>query len=683
MTALGAFFADPEARLLTILAPGGMGKTRLALAAAQGLLEQTSSGVQFADGIYFVPLAPLDGAGKIAQAIAQAMSLIFDANIAASHTPEEQLLDHLRDRRLLLILDNFEHLLDGLPLVSDLLREAPGLSILATSRERLNLREEHVLTLHGLEYAPVGVTDVRSIGEYAATKLFMQSARRARPDFVLRDDNVSSVAQLCRMVQGMPLALELTAAWLDILPVVEVAQEVQRNLDFLETDKPDVPQRQRSIRAVFETTWQRLTEEEQDAFARLSVFRGGFERVAAGEVSEISLRLLRRLVAKSLLQYEALNDRYQVHDLLRQYGVQKLEDLGRAEEVRDRHSAYFCAALYRYQSDIEGSNKREALAAIECDIDNVFSAWNWAVAHGQVGRLDQAMHSLEHFFYWRSRIHEAEDFYGKAAEQVAQVKPAPPAGETEHRCLVTALRARHANFGYLLQNWDEARREFESALETYEALEKKMDCDVRREKAYILMKMADVTDNLDEARAYFEESLALYEAVGHRWWTAGLRCHMGYVALAAGKYNEAREWFERSLALYRELGDRWQFGWVMDGLSNVALYQHRLEEAEQLAQKSLSLHREIGLRDRIADNLSTLSWIALAQGQHEAANGYREEAIAVWHELGLEDRINIPLGLEDQPFSPRWFSEIIDKRIGAVFENSKHEGDQQAPEEAV
>lgn len=684
MADLAAFFADPQARLLTILAPGGMGKTRLALAAARRLLEQTLPAVDFTDGIYFVPLAPLDRADKIAQAIAQSMGVAFEVNALASRTPEQQLLEHLSERRLLLILDNFEHLPEGLPLVSDMLREAPGLKIVTTSRERLNLREEYLLTLRGLEYAPAEMKNLRSIGNYAAVKLFMQSARRTRPDFVLREDNVASVAQICRLVEGMPLAVELTAAWLDILPVAEVAQEVQRNLDFVETDKPDVPQRQRSIRAVFETTWQRLNEAEQDAFARLSVFRGGFERVAASEVSGITLRLLRRMVGKSLLQYETVRDRYQVHELLRQYGMQKLEEAGQADEVRDRQCAYFCAALHRFQSDIEGSRKREALAAIECDIDNVFAAWKWAVAHGQVERLDQAMHGLEHFFYWRSRIHEAEAFYGDAAERVAKVQPAPPAGETEHRCLVTALQVRHANFSYLLQNWDEARRQFQAGLETYEELEKKMDCDVRREKAYILMKMGDVTEDLDEARAYFEQSLGLYEAVGHRWWTAGLRCHLGYVALAAGKYDEARDWFEKSLALYHELGDRWQFGWVMDGLSNVALYQHELYGAEKLAQESLALHREIGLRDRIADNLTTLSWIAIAQGQYEEANDYREEAITIWHELGLEDRINIPLGLEDQPFSPRWFSDIIDQRIGAVFEKSnvKNEGGEQGPVEA-
>ena len=677
MAAIASFLADPQVRLLTILGPGGMGKTRLALAAARQLLEQDPPPAALDGGLYFVPLAPLDRADKIVQAIADALNLSFEANAPASRTPQWQMLDFLREQQLLLILDNFEHLPEGIPLVGDMLRAAPGLKIIVTSRERLNLQDEHRLTLSGLDYPrdAQGQEGTRSIGEYAAVKLFAQSARRTQPGFVLADENAATVAEICRLVEGMPLAVELTAAWLDVLPVAEIAQEVQRNLDFLETDKHDVPHRQRSIRAVFETTWQRLEASEQDAFERLSVFRGGFDRIAAVQISGITLRMLRHLVGKSLLQYEAVDDRYQMHELLRQYGVQKLEETGQADEVRDQHSAYFCSALQRYQREIEGNNKRPALAAIERDIDNVFAAWKWAVAQGQIRRLDQAMHSLEHFFYWRSRIHEAEAFYGKAAEYVAHMPPSPPSDETEHRRMVAALQARHANFDYLLQNWDAARREFQASLQIYEELEKEMACDVRQEKAYILMKMADVTDDLQEARRQFEQSLALYETVGHRWWAAGLRCHLGYVALASRNYDEARRWFEDSLALYRQLGDQWQFGWVMDGLSNVALYQQQFDEAETLAQESLALHREIGLRDRIADNLTTLCWISLARGEQEAANQYREEAIAIWQDLGLEDRINVPLGLEDQPFTPRWFGDIIDMRIGAIFKQPDRKAD--------
>ena len=675
MTAIDSFLFEREARLLTIQAPGGMGKTRLALAAAERLLGETQPATAFGDGLYFVSLAPLDYADMMVQAIADSLGFAFESNVQVSRTPERQLFDFLRERHLLLILDNFEHLPEGVPLVADLLRAAPGVKIIATSRERLNLQEEHLLTLRGLEYPDEAKTVARPLRNYAAVELFAQGARRTQQEFVLTDENVATVAHICRLVEGMPLAVELASAWLDVLPVTEIAEEVQRSLDFLETDRRNVPERQRSIRAVFETTWQRLSADEQAAFARLSIFLGGFDRAAAAQICATSLRMLRHLTGKSLLQYDARADRYQMHGLLRHYGSLKLQEAGQETEVFDRHSAYFCAALQRYQGHIEGDKKRSALAAIERDIDNVYAAWKWAVAHGQVTRLDQAMHSLEHFFYWRSRIHEAEAFYRQAAQQVAAVPPAPPAGETEHRCMVAALRARHANFGYLLQDWDAAREQFQASLDTYEELAETAHCDVRLEKAYILMKMGDVTSDLAEARDRFEQSLALYEAVGHRWWVAGLRCHLGYVALASREYDEARRWFEESLALYRQLGDRWQFGWVMDGLSNVALYQERLAEAEQLAQESLALHREIGLRDRIADNLTTLSWIALAQGNQEAAQRFRQEAILIWQDLGLEDRINIPLGLEDQPFTPRWFSDIIDLRIGVVTEYPQVEED--------
>jgi tetratricopeptide (TPR) repeat protein len=190
--------------------------------------------------------------------------------------------------------------------------------------------------------------------------------------------------------------------------------------------------------------------------------------------------------------------------------------------------------------------------------------------------------------------------------------------------------------------------------------------DVREDQAYLLMKMGDVAGNLDQAGQFFAQSMALYETVGHRWWCAGLRSHLGYVALAATRYEEARQWFERSLALYQELDDRWQLGWVLDGLSNVALYEQRLAEAEEFARQSLEIHREIGLRDRIADSLATLCWIALANGNIGQARELAGAALRIWREMGVGNRSEQPAGLEEQPLSPLWFGELINQRMAAV-----------------
>ena len=677
----------PEARLVTLVGPGGIGKTRLALAAARWAVEEgggletrpADSGTgggggfethpTFGDGVYFVPLAALDEPGQVVHAIAGALAFTFESNPRRGGQPEEQLAHYLAQKKMLLILDNFEQLLDAADYVAELLRTAPGLKVIVTSRERLYLRDEHLLVVGGLALPPEDDGAAPVDAEAApAVRLFVQSARRVRPNFVLDERNVGDVVAICRTVEGMPLAVELAAAWVDSLPVAEIAAELRQSYAILETNLRDVPARQRSIKAVFETTWQRLEPDEQRTFAQLSVFRGGFTRAAAEAVAGTTVRMLQRLTGKSLLKYSQRLDRYYVHEMLRQCGEERLDGEEEAA-ARDRHSAFFCAALRRWQDDIEGAHKRDALLAIDQEADNVRAAWQWALAHGQLERLEQAMCALEHWFYWRSVFHKAEAFYEEAARAVEARMAAEGSRQNGGDALVVrvqvALAVRHANFSYLLNSWDEARAQFERGLARLRELAEAGE-DVRQDEAYVLMKMGDVTTDLDEAEALFSRSLALYEEVGHRWWSAGLCVHLGLVALARGDTETAQRQFREGLARYEALGDRWQFGWVNDGLSHVALAERRLDEAERLARESLALHREIGLRDRIADSLMTLSWITLAADKVEESRALREEAMAIWRNLGIEDRVALPAGLEDQPLTPRWFAEVIDQRMAAV-----------------
>ncbi len=278
-------------------------------------------------------------------------------------SPKEQLLDYLRDRRLFLLLDNFEHLLspahpqdteaevDGATLVAEILQTAPEIRILVTSRERLNLHMEQLFPIDGLAFpdwetaAPeAGSEDVT---EYTAVQLFLQAAQRSQQNFSLEThEELLALIRICHLVGGMPLALELAASWVDTLSLMDIAAELQRGLDLLETELRDVPQRQRSVRATFDYSWQKLDEKEQSVFAQLSIFRGGFTRPAAQAVTGATLRQLSRLVNKSFIQFNKQRDRYQIHELLRQYGAERLSrdsELERA--VYDRHSTYYCQAL--------------------------------------------------------------------------------------------------------------------------------------------------------------------------------------------------------------------------------------------------------------------------------------------------------------------------------------------------
>ncbi|MFQ6049389.1 MAG: BTAD domain-containing putative transcriptional regulator, partial [Phycisphaerae bacterium] len=271
---------NPFCRLLTLTGPGGIGKTRLAMQVAAD-----KSG-DFQHGVYFVPLAALSSPDFLVPAIAEALKL----SLASSRSPRMQLLGYLRDKALLLVLDNFEHLVGGTSLLTDILTQAPQVKLLVTSRERLNLQREWVFEVQGLS-CPEDA-NAADAEEHGAVQLFLHAARRLRPDYALTDRNRPAVIRICHLVGGMPLGIELAAGWVRILSTTAIADEIAHNLDALATTMRDVPERHRSLRAVFEESWQHLTPAEQAVFRRLSVFRGGFSREAAEQVARARLRIL-------------------------------------------------------------------------------------------------------------------------------------------------------------------------------------------------------------------------------------------------------------------------------------------------------------------------------------------------------------------------------------------------------
>lgn len=381
LAAIAGLLADPDTRLLTILAPGGMGKTRLALAAAEGELRH------FADGVFFVPLAPLGSPDNIVTAVADHVGFTF----YGSDLPTKQLLDYFREREILLVMDNFEHLLDGATLVGEMLQAAPRVKVLVTSREKLNLSGETVFTLSGLHF-PDWETPEDAL-DYDAVKLFMQSAQRVRPDFALQADDLTYLARICRLTGGMPLGIVLAAGWLDVMSLERIAGEIQQGIDILETDMRDVPDRQRSVRATFNYSWARLSEAEQEVFMKLSVFRGGFTSEAARMVAGADVRLLRRLVSKALVQ--ALpDDRYEIHELLRQYGESQLNESDVAIAVQAAHSAFFMNFLARRETDVKGRRQVAALQEISADFENIRKAWLWSLRYERFDALDRALECL-------------------------------------------------------------------------------------------------------------------------------------------------------------------------------------------------------------------------------------------------------------------------------------------------
>lgn len=666
LAALGALMADPQVRLVTITGPGGMGKTRLALAAAERQLSRAALNAPppneprpfFPNGIYFVSLAPLSSADQIVPTVAEALNFIF----YGGGEPQQQLLDYLREKQLLLILDNFEPLLTpvsgsdkrasspdgklegGAGLVADILQTAPGVQIVVTSRERLELQQEQLYPIQGFEYL-----DWETLGdaaEYAAVRLFLQSARRIRPDFELGTEDLTFLTHICRLVEGMPLGIELAASWVDILSLADIATEIQHSFDFLETEMRNVPARHRSMRAVFDTSWQRLNESERVVFAQLSVFRGGFTRTAAQQVAvtpdgaPASLRILATLASKSLLQYNKARDRYQVHELLRQYGSEQLSRMEKLAEkpiqeraVRDRHSAYYCAFLQDRESGLKGARQQAVLAEIELESENVLVAWYWAVTQGQIERLAQALEGLGRFYQWRGRYLVGQVAYQRAAQKLEEVI----IGD-EQKGLATKILARvltwQSIFDEQLGHTTIADQLLQKSLELLDD-PNLAGQDTRLEKAFALRQMSwKAVHFAQKAERLLKQSLTLYQAIGDRWAVAESLALLGYFTYRLGDYDEARRMCQEALEFLQDLGDQRETARVLLWLSVVVQRQGQVEEAERLERDSLTLMKKIGDRYGIADVTRWLGLSVMWNGRFAQAQALVEESLAIFDDLG-------------------------------------------------
>jgi len=595
---------DPECRLLTLVGPGGSGKTRLALEAAAGQVER------FGHGVFFVPLAPLRSGDALVPALAQALGFSF----RKEGTPRQQLLDYLRQKSMLLILDSFEHLLDRADLVREILSTAREVKVMLTSRARLEVAGERLLPIAGMRLPPSealaaftasppgedGHEGLDEAAQYDAVALFLSGARRVRLGFALEEDNLADVLRICQLVAGMPLGILLATAWVGMLSPGEIAAEIGRHYDFLEAEWYDLPARQRSLRAVFEHSWSLLTAREREVFQQLSVFRGGFTREAAQQVSGASLRTLLALVNRSLLDCTPAG-RCGVHELLRQYAAEKLDRSAAAgETARERHCAWYAAALERWGAALKGSRQRAALAEIEADGENARAAWEWAAERGDVERLAQAVEGLCHFYEWRGRYQEGEAACQAAAERLratmSGVGPALSQVEGPALSLAEGLRTLARVLAWQSVFCDGLGRTALAdglARQSLDVLDSPelAGQETRPERAFVIRHKGEMARGYDreEARQLLEQSLALYRSSGDRWGTANVLERLGAVAAGVSNYGEAKRLNEESLALRRALGDYRGVTKSLAGCSGVALAVGRLEEAERLARECITI----------------------------------------------------------------------------------------------
>lgn len=627
---------EPECRLLTLVGPGGMGKTRLALEAARQVVDE------FRHGVRFVPLAPIDSPELMVTAVADALNFTFpnqDDQLG-------QLVAYLHEKEMLLVLDNFEHVIAGADLCSTLLAEAPGLQLLVTSRETLNLWEEWTRPIHGMRY-PTQVNLDTDIEPYSAVRLFADRAHRMRSGFSLATE-LPHVIRICQLVEGMPLGIELAATWLRVLSPEQIISEIEKNYDFLATNMRNIPERHRSLRAVFDYSWQLLTEVERQVFRRLAVFRGGFTRQAAEMVVGASLLTLTGLVNKSLLAEEVpdgntpLSDttssgsqrRYTLHELLRQYAAEKLvTDAAETAVTTAAHAHYYSHLLGQHTANLQGRNQKVGLDVIGADLENGRAAWGWSVSHLPDGleNLQVAAHSLYIYFDNRGRVHEGIDLFMQAATAVAALPETP-----ETQMLLAHLLIRQAIFQWRASQNEASQTAFDTAvvllrplMETH-APETAVGHLVRRDLA-LALAYGSVhhirTGNWQLVKHHLAEAADICRATQEHW--ALLRV-LNIQANTSFDYDERRRLYQEGIALAQEIGDEIYQALI---IHNVVNYAAESDELEPMVAECVAIHERLGNAVGLAMTYGLMSAAAARHGRYLDAKIHIQKGIAIYQDI--------------------------------------------------
>ncbi len=611
-----------QIRLVTLLGAGGIGKTQLALTLANALVDQLP------DGALFVPLTPLQHAYQLPGALANALGL----TLQSGRDTQEELLAYLAQRQLLLILDNFEQLLgegddEATRWITELLR-LPGLQILVTSRERLRLSGERVFELSGLALPPESAPPERA----DAVLLFLERAEQVDSNFVLNADNQEAIYHICRLVDGMPLAIELAATWVRMLSCQEIVDELQRSIDFLVLADRDMPPRHHSMRAVLEHSWALLKGEEQRLLAELSVFRGGCGRAAARTVTGATLPLLAALIDKSLvrrMEGESGDARYTLHELTRQYAAQQLaSDPAHGRTVQERHAAYFAGLAAQSRVALAGAHQMAALTAIEAELDNIRSAWAFALDAESDARLQQMVHSLGETFYWRGRYREGLALFQEAAKRLTSTPQSTP----DRIYLRCEIESWVASFSTQLGHTAGVEAHFASVNQTLDELARTgydvLSCKALLLSEYALFLMITI-GNYTGSLALQEACVALCRQLNNDHYLAKNLVRLSQILHFLGRYAEAVALAEEALALCRRSGDQFISIGAMERLALTLTYQGNFREAEPHFSAALAAAEATHQPAKTASILTNLGVVLTFSGRFAEGQSVWQRALTL------------------------------------------------------
>ncbi len=556
-------------RLLTIMGPGGAGKTRLAIQVAAEIT------ADFPDGVFFVGLADVSSSRDIVQAVAESLGVA----LSSDEDVKTQLLTYLTNKCQLLVFDNFEHLIDGASIVTGILQTAPQVKVLVTSRIKLNVTGETVFTLAGLETTWASPDEAFHT---SGVHLFVDAARRARPGFKLAPEDLDPVWEILRLTGGLPLGILLAAAWVDMLPASEIAAEIAKNLDFLETEMGDVPDRHRSLRAVFEYSESLLSPEERGTFLALSVFRGGFTRDAAEAVTGASLRRLSTLVNKSLVTPSPGAGRYAVHELLRQYGEAELrQDAELSRHVDEAHAAFYAALMKESLALFVRGQSARALTIVEHDIDNVRSAWRHHLSAGDAAGARPFVEGLWYLYETRGWYPAGVSLFGEALEAL----PLDLDG------YIMAAQCRAVSLVYL--------------------------------------------GRMDEMAECMDAAMAVADATHHPFWSAATRNWRAFGAVLSGDIATASKLLPEAYEVFEALNERFFMCWNLWLQAMIATQQDRAQDAIGLYARQVSACRDIGYMRGTMVALEGLGEANVAAGRFEEAERAFIEGVESADKMGM------------------------------------------------
>lgn len=613
-------------RLITLLGPAGVGKTRLSLELA------TTTVDDFDDGICIVPLAAVTEPDLVADTIAQAL----DIPQSSEHSARHSLRHYLYDRRLLLILDNFEQVLGAAPLIAELLGHCAWLKIVITSRERLRLWSEWSFDLEGLAYPPE--TASGSLEHYGAVRLFAHRAQQRQRRWNLHDE-AAAVVRITRLVEGLPLALELAAAAVSERTCAEIAADLEVGLPPAAPDAYDIPLRHRSIEAALDYSWRLLSDEQRRAFPCLAVFRGGFDEAAAVQIAETTPHMLTSLLHKSLLRQIRTKDgirRYQVHELVLHYAEEKLRTADTPVSVQQRHLTYFLALAEQARSQLIGPHEQHWARHLEHDHDNLRAALRWALNNGQVEAALRLTTAMERFWYVQGYWSEGRSSLERALTLAARPSSPTPEPHAHGGALIAA-----ANLASSQNDYPQAEQLFQDALTLFGNLGDDLQiARIQQGQATIALDQRDY----DRAYALFERSLPVLRSHNDHH-AIGRTLHgIGSILLMQGNLEAASTLFAEGAAHYRLTGDKGAIASALSFAAGVARRRGDLPQATMLCLEAIDLCRELGHKLGLAWALRYLGDIAQDKGDYDHAQTCYSESLRLRREL--QDRQGVAWALE-------------------------------------